>query len=395
MIKVSALDFLNKKTFDSDLLDSEGKVLVSAGEEITPEKILKYYFKNTFILDEVPVENSAKGPVLSLDVEETPLETVVESVNMDLEEAPVGVEIAPTSPEMDLDEVIDEEKAPISSDIVAEDAVVKSSEYNDIDMDSDLDSEGKKVAKGPKAVGFNFDDEKTKEQNVHLEESLESEDKISKGPHLSGIDFDEETEDKDSKKKSPVASKFDFDDAPAESKPELDYTLVDLQVEAKEKPPDKTFLTFDEEQAERIAQKSVKIGEILKFGPEDLKKLRQSAYYCNIGLQKFQKEDYKKKNFEKLKAYASYQIVTEEMNLPSDIAETIKNHADDYDPLAFPLNTQIPRQHIVGIVSYYENKLMQNRTKQEVIEKMLQLGGNKFNIFVLHKFITMMRESNE
>lgn len=393
MIKVSALDFLNKKTFDSDLLDSEGNVLVSAGDEITAEKILKYYFKNTFILDEVPAADPVKSPSSSLNVEEVAPETVLEPATVDLTEANVEEQAGPQLPEMNFDEAIEDVTMPNASDVALEDKVDKALEYNDTDMDSD--SEGNKIVKGPKAAGFNPAEDKQKAQSAYGELSLDLEDKTTKGPHLSGIDFDEEPEEKDTKKKSPVASKFDFDDSPAESKQETDYTLVDLQVEEKEKPPEKVFLTFDEEQAERIAQKSVKIGEVLKFSAEELKKLRQSAYYCNIGLQKFQKEDCKKKNFEKLKAYASYQIVTEDMNLPTDIAETIKNHADDYDPLAFPLNTQIPRQHIVGVVSYYENKLMQNRTKQEVIEKMLQLGGNKFNIFVLHKFITMMRESNE
>lgn len=393
MIKVNALDFLNKKTFDSNLLDSEGNVLASAGEEITPEKILKYYFKNTFILDEVPAEIPAKEPSINLDVEEAPAVKILEPVSAALTEASVVPENGPKPPEIALDEVVEDKKGPKVPDIEFEDKIDKAQGYNDIDMD--LDSQGDKVVKGPKAVGFDFADENLKAEKDYVGASLDLGNKTAKGPHLAGIDFDEEPDEKGAKKKSPVASKFDFEEAPAESKPEIDYTAVELQVEAKEKVPEKVFLTFDEAQAERIAQKSVKMGEVLKFGPEELKKLRQSAYYCNIGLQKFQQEDCKKKNFEKLKAYASYQIVTEEMNLPSDVAETIKNHADEYDTLAFPLNTQIPRQHIVGIVSYYENKLMQNRTKQEVIEKMLQLGGNKFNIFVLHKFITMMRESNE
>ncbi len=45
MIKTCSLDFANKETFEVDVKSADGRVLCKAGEDITPDKILRLYFK--------------------------------------------------------------------------------------------------------------------------------------------------------------------------------------------------------------------------------------------------------------------------------------------------------------------------------------------------------------
>lgn len=65
MIKICALDLLNRETFETDVLSAEGKILCQKGYKITPQIILKLYFKEIFVnepLSEIVVnENEDKN----------------------------------------------------------------------------------------------------------------------------------------------------------------------------------------------------------------------------------------------------------------------------------------------------------------------------------------------
>lgn len=49
MIKVCSLDFLNNKVFEKDILSLDGKVLFKADDRVTPESLLKLYFRNIYV----------------------------------------------------------------------------------------------------------------------------------------------------------------------------------------------------------------------------------------------------------------------------------------------------------------------------------------------------------
>lgn len=53
MLKVCSLDFINNDEFGTDILSSTGEVLYSAEEKITPEILLKLYFKEIFTNQEI------------------------------------------------------------------------------------------------------------------------------------------------------------------------------------------------------------------------------------------------------------------------------------------------------------------------------------------------------
>jgi hypothetical protein len=169
----------------------------------------------------------------------------------------------------------------------------------------------------------------------------------------------------------------------------------DIVVETpKEEPVDK-HLKFDEEQAKRLVDYSIKVGKELGFSKSELKELEQVAYNYNIGITQFTTDDLSQNGFRKIKVRASYEKLLKEDTLSEKVIESVKFCANNYESETFALNAKIPYHHVVAVTSYYEELLAQNNSKEKTLDKMMQMGGNKFNIFVLHKFIRIMRELNE
>lgn len=85
----------------------------------------------------------------------------------------------------------------------------------------------------------------------------------------------------------------------------------------------------------------------------------------------------------------------DKMHLSEKVAETAKYYFKTYDVKNFKLETEnmVPYYYIVGIVDFYIRGLA-HANKERVLTKMLKLGSNRFNIYLLHKFIYMMRENN-
>jgi len=48
--------------------------------------------------------------------------------------------------------------------------------------------------------------------------------------------------------------------------------------------------------------------------------------------------------------------------------------------------------NIVSIASFWSKLLSKNYIKEQALMKMLKLGRNKFNVFVLHKFLSIVKE---
>lgn len=156
-------------------------------------------------------------------------------------------------------------------------------------------------------------------------------------------------------------------------------------------------LVFDEERAAKISRYASLMGKAVGLSPDKLKELEQAAFYYDTGKKNLKQSDLAKEDFKKLQAKASYEIMVNEMNLPEQIAEVSHLYLNRYESKDFKLEDkggeEIPYANIVAIADYYD-ELTQKAPKEEALLKMLQLGGNKFNVFVLHKFVHIMRNEN-
>lgn len=177
---------------------------------------------------------------------------------------------------------------------------------------------------------------------------------------------------------------------------EIEETSVDID-ESEEQEDIK--LGFDEAQGARVAKNALEIAKILDWNEEECKDLEQAAYYHNIGSMDLTKEDLLAKDFRIRRAEAGYTYLFKTLELPDRIAEVSKLYINNYDPNNFELDkknrSNIPFHHIVAIASFYDEFLMKTSSKKEALMKMLRLGSNKFNLFVLHKFINKMRNTND
>lgn len=338
MIKVCSLDFLNKPYFEADIKIADGRTIIKAGQEITPELILKLYFRE--IYTDKPLSEYS-GPRVAEDI----------------------------TTEKELDK-----SAPVESETVPENDMTKSPKQAMPDI-NEMDEKA-----GPSPIPASLDIDLNKETP---ESTIPS-------PKSRYLDEDEDTTTESTNTKGPKFSEIDLESKTSEPKFQAQGKKM---FESEEIKPVDENLEYDEEQAKKIAELSIKLGKIINT--QDLEDLKNAALYCNIGIKKFKKSDLKKKDFEIFKAAQSAKIAEEDYNISSKALETIRLHPNDYDSNSFSLNQKIPHYHIIGIVYYYEKMLKAGDSKEKILDKMLQLGGNKFNIFVLHKFIKMMKDTDE
>jgi len=159
------------------------------------------------------------------------------------------------------------------------------------------------------------------------------------------------------------------------------------------------LLEFDEQQGQRVSQYSVKLGQRIGMKQPQLEELEKAAYYHNIGRIKLTVGDLSKKGFNKKQAEAGHKILIKEKNFSEKIAEAAMFYNRNCQSTKIDLNDssycELPYSHIVAITNYYDEMLIKGMDNDEALKKMLQRGGNKFNIFILHKFINMMKEANE
>ena len=172
------------------------------------------------------------------------------------------------------------------------------------------------------------------------------------------------------------------------------------QLIADQTPETIETLKFDKEHADRIVQLSCDLGAIVKMPKKNLEELKQAAYYYQIGRIKMTENDLSSVDFEKKQADIGYDLLTLEMKMSKKVAEVTRIYLEDYNCLEFELNykkpANIPYSHIVSIVDYYDKLINKDSfTKEEALKKMLIFRGSKFNIFILHKFINMMRDLDD
>jgi hypothetical protein len=348
MIQICSLDFLRKETFDTDIMTVDGRILCTKGDKVTPELILKLYFKEVYAKN-VQIEEICSMPqATSTAVEQEIIEAVQIKEQTDEVEKPTE--------EVKEIEAAEETKA---LEIV---------EVSELAVKTEDEASGTKTKAGPRVL-----------------ETVENEQASGKDPRVTGSSIDDDISEESSKAKLANEAQFTL------AEKSIETARLTAEKEALLKDPN---LEFDEIQAKRIVEHSLAIGKIFNFTPAELKDLELVAYNCNIGITEFKKSDMAKKDFRKMKAYASYKKLQKEETVQPKIAEMVKFTATSHASDSVILNSKMPIDNIVGIVSYYEDSLNQNVSKEETLLKMLQLGGNHFNIFILHKFIKMMRDTN-
>lgn len=349
MIKICSLNFLTDKSFKSDVKTADGTVLFQSGDPITPELILRLYFKEIYV-DEYLWENKTN---LIVDAEDEPdYENNVIDTNLNVTEASFG-------------------KTNLSED---EERKLKVDSHGPRSIETTFINQEENSSHGPRSVDtVILDNDNLDEHGPRAVDTAFGQEEVdnSKGPKM--VDSGTEL----SKKKTPYAVSDANDGS--------DVVTV-------EKNPDDEPMVFDENQAKKIVEYSLKLGKILEYSTAELKELEQVAYYCYIGVSNFTRAEAKKKGFRKNKIFASYQKLLEDANVPSNIAELVKFCAQPYESESYPLDAKVPCHHIVAITSFYEEMFEKTNSKEDTLLKMLQLGGNEFNIFILHKFINLMRE---
>lgn len=447
MNKVCSLDFLNDECFKTDIKTSNGVVLFHAGDKITPEIILKLYFKEIYTgeastsqeivssLTEIHEETEITEIETSEQIEtveeaEVETEKVVEVETE--EELPEEEELTEVETSEEIETIEEVEVKTEEETIETEKELVEAEETSKTEVTTEAGvggktkkSKGPKLAaegsteevteeedetstKGPKLAESRFDKEEEKEEEELEEENLKGpraastkngKDEKTKGPRQVDTTLEAKTDEKEAKKGPKLAQDNLISEDKEKKGPKSSGKSKFEEEEKEEKAPveenpEEKQLEFDESMAKRIVKSSLDVGKMLELSAEELKELEQVAYYCNIGITNFKKADSRKRGFSKMKFHASYQKLLEEGTIPAEIAEKVKLCANNYESENFPLESKIPSYHIVAMISYYEDLLAKNNSKEETLLKMLQMGGNRFNIFILHKFIRMMRELN-
>lgn len=158
------------------------------------------------------------------------------------------------------------------------------------------------------------------------------------------------------------------------------------------------WLAFDEEEAKAVQKYALIIADILRLPPERKNEVKQAAYYLKIANPQFKEEEALEPDFVFKRGEASFLHIFKELKLPKKVAEVAKLYFTKYDCNQFDIkkeNVGFSLTSIVSIASYYNTFLRKTNSKNEAIMKMLRLGGNKFNIYILHKFIYKMRTTND
>ena len=281
MKRINALDFLNKPNFTIDVYAENGELLYPLGSVVTPEILLRAYFKRLYIKDE--------------------------------------------------DENI----------------------YLEIDKDKDK-------TKGTV----------TETQEPEVKESTDRQEKIV-----------EEV----------LTKSFQETPSTSHKKEDETETTPTLTIDPE------AHLEFDEKLSQAVAELSVRFAEHLDYATSEIAEIKQAAYYRNIGITSFTEKDKLSEDFKNDVGLESYKILKEKMNYPEKIAIVAKFYFKDYDVKNFKLNAKepIPYQYLIGITNFYVERMQEMEDKDKVLMLMLKEGNDKFNTFLLHKFINMMRNEEK
>lgn len=400
MIKICSLDFLNREVFDTDIMTVDGEVLFNGGEKITPEILLRLYFKEIYIAQPLADKERIVNMVSSAVLADATIQDIAEIAEVAEVDAEVVVENLVEENIVDAQEDLKEEtkkKAKKASKTAIEDIEEeqKSKKGPKAAIEDIEDEVATTTKKGPKSAGLNLDEAKDIDGNKPSSISGDIDDKDAKGPKQAGLNFDSEEDEEEKVVKGPKSAGLSKFEAEEETSARVKSFAIGEGVEIPAVEPVNEYFEFDETKAKRVVKHSLQMGKLVGYSKEELKELEVVAYNCDIGITSFKKTDINKKGFRKMKAIASYEKLKEDGVIPYYLAEMVKSCISAYESESLSLEAKTPYSHIVSIASFYEDALSKGKEKSEILLKMLQLGGHQFNIFVLHKFIKMMRDAND
>ena len=443
MIKVCSLEFLNKSSFEADVMLSDGRVLFNAGSEITPEILLKLYYKDIYV--EKSLCKAAKSAA-ALKHSQKENEEVLVGVGITLaasgEVSPTGADLKPAGKdgegsaegvELKTAEKAGELNSELSADVKAEEVDLKAvkkdgegtSELVDLDAvirdEDNPDSEDytgttPKVRFGGRRVGDNkvatsaiigpkstseVDGEVVSDSDTEIQAKVEAPVDTEIAAEAEAIDSAEAESDEDLEGEvDPVTGKRIALSArkAGGAVPHKQSTTHKPSEPIEVVPPKDTNgpLEFNEEQAQRVSALSVRLAKILSMDLRQQDDVKQAAYYHNIGRTKLKQSDLTEPDFKKRQAVAGYNHILNNLALSPKIAEAAMFYNKKYQSSELNLNSgknsDFPYSHIVAITNYYDDLISDGLSQNATLMKMLQLGGNKFNVFILHKFINMVRK---
>ncbi|MCQ2789564.1 MAG: hypothetical protein MJ229_04200 [bacterium] len=362
MIRICSLDFLNKDFFETDVKTADGKVLLAAGEKITPEVILELYFKEIYVdkpLEDVIVRPLAPKPQVQsvTDPSEQAIKAAIEALEQ--QEA-----AASQTPEPSQEQPVQKFEDTGVDDIVfdTKDLVSKEVEASTVDMQKTSETLSKEdIVKSEiaDAVSHLQNAEKKEEEKIVFQNTAKQE-----------LPEPEPEQDKYGSIQPPEP----------EPEPEL--------------PKETDNLPFDEDFIGKLVAMTVEVGKLLNYAGGELEELKQAAYNCNLGVTKFTYGDLKTQDFENRKSAESFNLASQKGSISQNALNAIKLYPDRYNSAEFSLNKRIPYTHVLNIMCYYFRLKYCNFEQELILDKMLQAGGNKFNPFVLHKFVNVVKGVN-
>lgn len=154
-------------------------------------------------------------------------------------------------------------------------------------------------------------------------------------------------------------------------------------------------IPFDAAHAKRVTQYSLELAKILGLRAQEIEKLEVAAYFHDIGKTLFTQEDAAAEDFGQKFTQAGYDYLINVKRVDEPIAHAAKAHLDKCNFLDFSLTPGNPfgiaHQDIIAIANCYDELMNNSPDKETALRRLLRLGGNRFNIFLLHKFIRAMR----
>lgn len=343
MIRVSSLDFLDQDCFRTDIKTADGKIIINSGEPITPELILKLYFK------EIYVEEPTKVIYKTDEHEEKALREKIKESNVSFvskNEDTVDVEVS-----------------------------IKSTEKTSVDEVASVTKENQVINEDLQAPQLDI----TENSKV-------------KEPQAPQLDFTP-TAKSEPEVVSPVLD-INFSETP---KPNVERDKEELPIQeevvvAKEEIPfEDQLIVVDENEVELLVERTAQLAKMFNFSGAEIEEIKLAARYANMSLSEFKLKEINEKDFRLRKSKRSYDMACALGTLSQSVLETIKEHTKNYDSASFSLSSKIPYTDILSVTCYCFRAKLLRQDKETVLKKMLQLGSNSFNPFVLHKFIKMMR----
>ncbi len=380
MIRICSLDFLNKDFFETDVKTADGKVLLAAGEKITPEVILELYFKEIYV--DKPLEDVIVRPIGPKPQAQTISEPSEQAVKAAIE-ALEQQEVAAAQAQQQEQPVQKFEDTGVD-DIVfdTKDLVSKEVEASTEDMQNVSEALSKEDAIRSEiadAVSHLQNAEKQEEEKVVFQNTAKQE-LPEPEPEQDKYGSIQPPEPEPEPEPEPVVAA-----APPEPEPEPEPEL----------PKDTDQLPFDEDFIGKLVAITVEVGKLLNYAGGELEELKQAAYNCNLGVIKFTYGDLKTQDFETRKSAESFNLASQKGSISQNALNAIKLYPDRYNSAEFSLNKRIPYTHVINVMCYYFRLKYCNFEQELILEKMLQAGGNKFNPFVLHKFVNVVKGIND